>query len=290
MPEVAYNPDPRPSPPTFPPSRGFGSIRERVLAARTYYVKASGGSDTFDGLSAGGAFATLSRAIDVIHGLDIAANVNVVVQLMDGNHTIAAQINLRNFSGIGQVIIQGNLADASKVTLTAPAGSGALMLNWIGTAGSRWFFQSVTLVGTTASIGVNLSSFARLTVSNLRFGANFANCISLANGSFIQLIGTAYEFFGSVSNAVILCQRQAQVLWTTTATVTITGTPALAVFVSCIDMGYVRISVANITFSGAATGNRFGVQGLSLLQTNGGGANFFPGDQAGTTAAGSLYE
>lgn len=289
MPETAYAPDPRRVPLTTPASRGFGSIREQVLTARTYYVKASGGSDTFDGLSQGGAFATLSRAIDEIHTLDIAANVNVVIQLMDGNHTIASQITMRNFSGIGQVVIQGNLADKTKVTLTAPAGSGAIMLNWIGTGGSRWFLQSLTLVGTTASIAINLSSFARITVSNLRFGANFANCFVAANCSFLQLIGNSYEFFGSVTNAVFLVQRQAQVLWTTTATATITGTPAFAVFVSCVDMGYARISVASITFSGSATGNRYGATGLSLIQTNGGGANFFPGDQAGSVGDQSQY-
>lgn len=262
-------------------------IREVVDATRTYYVAPSGGSDTADGRTTTTPFATLSKAIDVVHSLDIRANVNVFVQLQDGTHAIAAQINIRNFAGIGQVFIQGNLADKSAVTLTAPAGSNAIALNFIGTGGSRWVLKSLTIVGTTASVGVNLSNFARLTCDSLRFGGNFLNCFSIANGSFLQLIGAAWEFFGAVT-AVFLCQRQSQVLWTTTATATITGTPLLGVFVSAIDMGYVRISAA-VTFSGSATGNRYGATGISLIQTNGAGASFFPGNAGGTADSTSVY-
>lgn len=288
MPETAYAPDPRRLPITTPTSRGFGSIRDQVLAARTYYVAASGGSDTFNGLSQSAAFATLSKAIDVIHQLDIASNVNVTIQLLDGTHTISAQINVRNFVGIGQVVIQGNLADSSKVVLNCPSGANSIALNFIGTGGSRWVLSSVTFNGVNANIAVNLSNFARVTCTSLRFGGSLFNCFSLANGSFLQLIGANWEFFGSVTNAVFLCQRQSQVLWTTTATATITGTPAFAVFVSAIDHGYVRISSA-VTFSGSATGNRYGASGLSLIQTNGAGANFFPGNNAGSVSDQSQY-
>jgi hypothetical protein len=51
----------------------------------------------------------------------------------------------------------------------------------------------------------------------------------------------------------------------------------------------VRISSANVTFSGAATGARYFANMNSIIQTNGGGANFFPGDSAGSTATGGQY-
>jgi hypothetical protein len=43
------------------------------------------------------------------------------------------------------------------------------------------------------------------------------------------------------------------------------------------------------TYSGAATGKRYAVATNAVLNTNGGGANYFPGDVAGTTATGGQY-
>jgi hypothetical protein len=70
--------------------------------------------------------------------------------------------------------------------------------------------------------------------------------------------------------------------------VTLTGTPAFAT-------AFAYASIAGIqawngtTFSGSATGPRYSVAGNSVVNTAGGGANFFPGNAAGSTATGGQY-
>lgn len=287
MPELAYNPDPRPTPLQFPASRGFGSIRERVLTARTYYVAPSGGSDTFNGLSLSAAFATLAKAVEVVHQLDIANNVTVTIQLMDGTHTISSQVTLRNFSGIGSVTIQGNTQDASAVTLRATTNS-IQILAFIGASQARWIVQHLTFQGQSANTAVSLDGMSRVNLGNARFTSGFTQAINCSNGSFLTMFGSAYEFTAAMTQA-ILCQRNSLVLATATGTWTISNTPAITAFVSAIDAAAVRISSAAVTFSGSATGNRYSATGLSLIQTNGGGPNFFPGNNAGSSDASSVY-
>lgn len=43
------------------------------------------------------------------------------------------------------------------------------------------------------------------------------------------------------------------------------------------------------TYSGSATGARHSAQLNGVIYTNGGGANYFPGNAAGSTASGGQY-
>lgn len=287
MPEITYSPDPRPSPLQFPPSRGYGSIRDRVTSARTYYVAASGGSDTFDGLSPGGAFATIQKAVDVVLNLDLAALVNVTIQLMDGNHSLASAINIRSMVGIGQIIIQGNANTTSAVTITATAAS--FQMFQLSGLNGRFVIQHLTMVGSSSNTAIGVDALSRVTIGKMRFGAGFTSALNIANNSLVTLAGSTYEIYGSMAQFA-LCQRNSMLLATTTGTWTITGTPAWSVaFVYALDQGNIRISSANVTFSGSATGVRYLAEMDSIIQTNGGGANFFPGGSAGSTATGSQY-
>jgi len=61
---------------------------------------------------------------------------------------------------------------------------------------------------------------------------------------------------------------------------TLTGTPAFATaFANSTTLG--ELFFTNITYSGAATGTRYAVAASALINTNGGGANYFPGNAAG---------
>jgi hypothetical protein len=44
-----------------------------------------------------------------------------------------------------------------------------------------------------------------------------------------------------------------------------------------------------VTYSGAATGSRYGAALNGVIQTNGGGATYFPGNSAGSTSVGGQY-
>jgi hypothetical protein len=44
-----------------------------------------------------------------------------------------------------------------------------------------------------------------------------------------------------------------------------------------------------MTFTGSATGPRYRADSLGLIQTNGAGATYLPGNSAGSTSAGGQY-
>lgn len=70
-------------------------------------------------------------------------------------------------------------------------------------------------------------------------------------------------------------------------TFTFSGSPAFTAVAGAFDLGVIFAQTG--VFSGTVTGQRYFSINNSLIQTGGGGANFFPGSTAGTTSNGGLY-
>jgi hypothetical protein len=106
----------------------------------------------------------------------------------------------------------------------------------------------------------------------------------VGNSSGIQING-AYTISGNanshvISNSGIILLANSP---TTAQAVTLQGSPAFAsAFAVATQSGIITAQSANITYSGAAGGSRYTVDGTSRIDTYGGGANFFPGTTAGT--------
>jgi len=105
------------------------AVREKLSAARTYYVRTDG-SDANTGLSntAGGAFATIQKAIDTASALD---NGGYDVTITVGAGTFTGTNVLKSFVGAGKIVISGagagstvvQVSTASTACFSLPSGS-----------------------------------------------------------------------------------------------------------------------------------------------------------------------
>ena len=255
-------------------------VRERVTANRTYYVR-SDGSDANTGLAdtAGGAFLTLQKAWNTIAGLDLS--------------TFAATIELGTATFTGGLVVD-----------KVPLGGSGVTINGDGAAST---------ILSTASRGIHVTApGAVITLTNFKIetsGSSNNNCLEVAAHSKVYLGGgmefgasvgrhirvTGFGYVFAVGNWAIsggalshLATGPTGLFEAYARTVTITGTPAFSTaFVDTQDaspqLWY------QMTFSGSATGKRYNAVRNGIINSFGGGASYFPGDVAGTTATGGVY-
>lgn len=117
-------------------------LRNVLAADETYYVR-SDGSDSNTGLAntAGGAFLTIQKAINVVAALDIGTY-NVTIQVADGTYTGTIVIT-GPWLGSGTVTIQGNNGTPSNVLISTGASTSVLVQ-----AGGRLTIKDLKLQAT----------------------------------------------------------------------------------------------------------------------------------------------
>ncbi|MFN7054348.1 DUF2793 domain-containing protein [Hyphomonas sp.] len=266
---------------SFP--HGVDGIRERLGAARTYYVRPDG-SDANTGLAntAAGAFATVQKAFDVVFsGLDLGTH-DVTIQLADGTYTAGATAAGPR-TGTGDVILRGNAASPGNVIISA--ASVACIRAMYGAALT---VRDMTLETSAAGVNCLMAAFnGVIQFANLRFGAcaglhmraEMNGIVQGVAGASYQITGGALVHYSAALNGNIRIQN---------TSVTLTGTPA---FTTAFAFGLLGgcISVNGNTYTGAATGSRYVLSGNAVINTNSAGASFLPGNAAGSAASGGQY-
>jgi hypothetical protein len=254
-------------------------VREVLTAARTYYVRTDG-SDSNNGLSDyfGGAFLTIQRAVDeVANTLDINSQ-TVVIQVADGAYN--APVVLKPFLGRGPVTILGNSSVPANVTITLSTADCIA-----ASSAERWHIEGFKLSITGGPFNCLESFGTILTFASINFGASTQHHIVAAQGGTVVAAGN-YEISG---NALFhLSAQHNAVVFLNNRAVTLSGTPAFTNGFVFSSSGSVVIA-RSMTFSGAATGPRYGVTLNGVIDTNGGGASYFPGSSAGSVATGGQY-
>lgn len=260
---------------------GLGSVpnyntREKLTAARTYYVR-SDGSDSNDGLSntAGGAFLTVQKAVTVVSGLD-NGGYDVTIQLADA--TYAESVALKTLVGSGSAIIQGNAATPANVVCKDFSGTYIV---------GNWTIKDLVL--TNGSAATRLAASGRgcvISFSGVTFGGTTtAYHIAATDGAVAKAIGNYSISAGSTIHAYAANTGSVEIR---SKTVTITGTPAFSTaFAYCQILGQQLLD--GNTFSGSATGPRYSAISNGVLYTAGGGSTYLPGNSAGSTATGGQY-
>jgi hypothetical protein len=259
------------------------ALREPLSAARTYYVRTDG-SDSHTGLvdTAGGAFLTVQKAIDVASGLD-NNGYDVTIQIRDG--TYAAGNFLRSSTGSGYIIIQGNSGTPANVSITGTVTSATSQVaSFVATAlSTKYKIKDLKIANSAYAIFCESGSYVE--ISNLDFGACTFGHMFTRDGGKIMITG-GYTISGNT--AIHWQSNFGGVIRTTTAvTITLTGTPAWSGAGLSITAG--MVALASITFSGSATGTRYVVSGNGVEFGAAGVTTYFPGNAAGSTATGGQY-
>lgn len=263
---------------------------EVLTAARDYYVRTDG-NDNNTGLAntAGGAFLTIQRAVavasallsaydsggrpyqvtinvgagtfqrfvvrDIIYPLSLdivgAGSANTIIETTDAAEEVV------NISGawikLDSVTLEVDAADVGAIVISARAGRVV-------------FNDDVKFLTSAASVPVAVRGSNN---SRMDFEADGTYTIEGDYEAFVEID----DFAGSRLVGAF----------------TLTSTPAFSTaFVSAT----VMCSVHAVDFSvaaGTATGKRYIAESNSIIDTGGGGATFFPGDVAGTTATQGQY-
>jgi hypothetical protein len=259
-----------------------GPLREVLTADRTYYVR-SDGSDGNDGLtnSSGGAFATLQAARDAILALDLNGH-TATIKIGD-TVTLTAGLEWTVPPLGGDVVVEGDVATPSN-TIISTTSENAVAIK----CAMRLAVQSVELRTTTGGNCLFAEGAgARIEIgAGVRFGACAGyHCRAISNGyvkndtNDYTISGGASQHYASALGGVIELQG---------STITLAGTPAFSNAFAVATVAAV-VSAYSVSFSGSATGARYDATMNGAIQSYGGGANFFPGDSAGSTGTGGQY-
>ncbi len=250
-------------------------VRDVLAANRTYYVRVDG-SDSNTGLvdSAGGAFLTIQKAIDAVAALDMSI-FQATIQVRNG--TFTATVALKPYVGALPPIIQGNSATPANVLLNT---STACIIN---DAGGVWKVRDLKLQ--SGDGGLYVKNGGDIRFQNIDFGACAyhiradAHSRVVATGSCTISGAATYHAF---SNGGLISYSGGGF------TFALSGSQTYSIFAIATNTGFIEAGFT--TFSGGTiSGIRYVSQRNSVIDTNGGGANYFPGNVAGSTGLGGVY-
>lgn len=253
--------------------------RERLSAARTYYVRTDG-SDSNDGLTntSGGAFLTLQKAVNVIQAIDLNAK-TVTVQIADGTYTAGASVSVLTGNS-NDVVFQGNSGTPGNVVINVTGGYPF----FVG-RGASITVKDLELRTTTSGDCMFAIDGGKINYQNVRFGACAGIHKQATGAGVIYALGNYSIVGGAVAHEH--ATNTGRIHNDLGHTVTLTGTPAFSAYFSGCGQG--TATYLSVTYSGSATGARYTVNRNGVIDVNGAGASKLPGDSAGVAATGGQY-
>lgn len=252
-------------------------VRELLTAARTYYVRIDG-SDSNTGLSntAGGAFLTIQKAVDIAASLDLSIY-DVTIAVAPGSY---AAVVFKSQVGTGTVNVIGDTATLTNCTIAGGAGSAVTASG----GGLRYVISGFTLTGAR---GLTITEGATVAVGSMRYGSISARIFDVTRGAKCYVNAAMTITSGMPYMAVV--SGQGLLIFQPGITVTLTGTPAFsATFIYCGGSGS-SVEIAFVTFSGTATGPRYIVLLNASIYAANAGESYLPGSADGTKLTGGQY-
>lgn len=263
-------------------ARNTLGLREPLTSDRTYYVDATSGSDSNDGLSSGaGAFATIQKAYNVILSDIDTQGYTITISVADDTYTAGVTMD-QGWVGGGRINITGNTTTPANVEVT----SGRLLtVNCV--LPGLVYIQGFKHSGTSQALlhsGVGSVFFSDVSFNS----TGFAHIQLGSSGAKIWIDGNYSITNAATYHYYVGQQSSVQTVSGVSPTVTMSGTLAFTVFAGAYELSLLRPT--GVTYSGGTiTGTRYQATTNSVISTNSGGASYFPGDSAGTTGTGGQY-
>lgn len=264
-------------------SRWLWYGRERLTADRTYYVRIDG-SDSNNGLAntAGGAFLTLQKAVDIVSGLDTNGHI-ATIQVASGTYSGVTLKNAVGYSGAGDLVIQGDTSVPTNC--------------WIQMSGTRCFYGDGLnvvwdikgfKVTNSAGQAFYIANGGGVRLSNINFGLCSSIHMQASQQSTITLMtdytisaGASYHLEAEYGGMISILNRTATFAGNSAFTSAFAYAANVA-FINCVNAVF-----ATGTYS--ITGKRYNVIGNAVIWVNGASIKFLPGNSDGTTSAGGQY-
>lgn len=257
------------------------STRESLTANRTYFVRTDG-SDSNDGSAntSGNAFLTLQKAINTCLSIDLRG-FSVTISVADGTYTGGVNVP-RRFVG-GNVSLQGNTTTPANCIIST---TGA---DCISGDGAKLDVGGFKLTTTTSGNGISAKNNSNINIAGkMEFGAVASGYVHMRADGGSEITGSASYAISGGAAAHINANATSSIILGP-PTVTLTGTPAFASAFVIASAGVIGFDPATTTFSGSATGKRYDAQANAVIQTQGAGASYFPGNASGTASTGGQY-
>lgn len=256
------------------------TARERLTADRTYYVR-SDGNDANDGLtdSAGGAFLTIQKAVNVAAAVDWNGYA-VTIQVKGGTFSGAVEVNSLPFQGSNLLTITGDTTTPANAVLTS---TGATTIT---VRGARVKVQGFKFT-TTGQRAILATEGAYVEYSAVEFAGGGIGVVHVKADTGATIWATDDYTISNGASAHWETERGGNIIVLGGMTITLTGTPAFTQFALATMIS--TITVGSVTFSGSASGIRYSVTTNSVINVNGAGTSFLPGDSAGSTGTGGQF-
>ena len=250
---------------TFP--SGVSGFREKLTANRYYYVRADG-NDANDGLSdtAGGAFASLQKAFDIIGDLDTGIS---TVSLFVRAGTYSGGV-LKPPIGLGSFIIEGDRTTPSNVRVTNGSGNRGFWVQRPGSFEIRGFEFDTTSTNVDCGTALGVS----ITVRDCLF-AGGSTGISIGQHNKASVVGT-WSVTG-VYGILFSADRSYLSTWGSTITF---GANAEVTTSYLYANSHITALLSNTTWTGTLTGRRCLIGSNCVINTQGAGDTSIPGSTA----------
>lgn len=248
--------------------------RTKLSGSADYYV-ATTGNDSNNG-SSGSPWLTLQHAWNwIIQNID-TGGYSVTIHVADGTYGAGLTVSAPLVGGTTPTIV-GNTTTPANCIISTTSQSCFNVFNAPVTIGG---FK----VTSTGNHGVSVSGSGVVSINNaMEYGAcTSGNHLYCQNpGSAIEISSGGYKITGGAL-AHYASGFGATQIFVAGQTVTLSGSLSFSnAFANITDL--CLLNCGGITFSGGTiTGKRFAVVNNGVINTGGGGANYFPGNSAGT--------